>query len=462
MFDAKIYRSRRKDLSSRLNTGIIVLLANEESPMNYRDNMYHFRQDSSFLYYFGLNEPGMIGVIDVDEGKEFLFGYEYTIDDTIWMGPKPSLKERGALVGISDVVNIDKADVKIGEWIAKGRRMHFLPPYRPEHELKIQSLLGIHISQIDAHKSRELIKAVVAQRSVKTEQELAELEAAHAITREMHITAMQKTRAGLYEREIVALLRSIATAGGGNPAFPVIFTVHGETLHNHYHGHKMTDGRLVVNDSGAESAAGYAADITRTFPVNGKFSQQQRDIYEIVLRAEKSCIEALKPGINNREIHLLAARIITEGLKSLGLMKGDVQQAVKQGAHALFFPHGIGHMMGLDVHDMENLGENYVGYDDQNTRSSQFGLASLRLAKILQPGFVLTIEPGIYFIPALIDKWRADDKHGTFINYPAIEKYRTFGGVRIEDDVVVTADGYRIIGKTIPKEIQEVEQTCQG
>ncbi len=462
MFAANIYQDRRKDLISRLNSGIIVLFANEESPMNYRDNMYHFRQDSSFLYYFGLNEPGMIGVMDIDEGKEILFGYEYTMDDTIWMGPQPSLKERGASVGISDVVNIEKAGGKIGEWIASGRRLHFLPPYRPEHDLKIQSLLGIHLSQIDTHKSRELIRAVVAQRSVKTERELTAIEDAHAITREMHITAMQKTCAGLYEREIVALLRSIATAGGGNPAFPVIFTVHGETLHNHYYGNKMTDGRLVVNDSGAESAAGYAADITRTFPVNGKFSQQQREIYEIVLKAEKSCIEAVKPGINNREIHLLAASIIAEGLKSIGLMKGDIRQAVEQGAHALFFPHGIGHMMGLDVHDMENLGENYVGYDDQNTRSSQFGLASLRLAKILEPGFVLTVEPGIYFIPALIDKWRSEGKHSAFINYPAIEKYRTFGGIRIEDDIVVTKNGHRIIGKSIPKEIDEVEQTCQG
>ncbi len=462
MFDASVFKERRQDLKRRINTGIILFFANEESPMNYRDNTYHFRQDSTFLYYFGLNDPGMIGVIDVDSGKEMLFGYEYTMNDTIWMGPQPSLRTRGASVGISEVENIDKAGAKIAEFIKKGRKIHFLPPYRPEHELKIQSMLGMSPPDIAKHISTELIKAIVGQRSVKTEQELTEIETAHQVTREMHITAMQKTGIGMYEREIVALVKSIATAGGGNPSFPVIFSIHGETLHNHYHGNQMSDGRLVVHDSGAESAMGYAADITRTFPVNGKFSQQQREIYEIVLKAEKSCIEAVKPGINNRDIHLLAATIITEGLKSLGIMQGDVKLAVEQGAHALFFPHGIGHMMGLDVHDMENLGEHYVGYDEHAERSEQFGLASLRLAKTLQPGFVLTIEPGIYFIPALIDKWRTENKNSAFINYQALEKYRTFGGVRIEDDVVVTKTGHRIIGKPIPKEIGEVEQTCQG
>jgi Xaa-Pro aminopeptidase len=278
----------------------------------------------------------------------------------------------------------------------------------------------------------------------------------------MHIAAMQNTKAGRYEREIVALVKQMATAGGGNPSFPVIFSVHGETLHNHYHGNKMAAGQLVVHDSGAETESGYAADITRTFPVNGTFSTQQKDVYEIVLDAEKSCIDAVKPGINNRDIHLLAARVITDGLRTLGLMKGDPAEAVEAGAHALFFPHGIGHMMGLDVHDMENLGEKYVGYDAKSRRSKQFGLASLRLARKLQPGFVLTIEPGIYFIPALIDKWRSENRHRDFIDYAAVEKYRKFGGIRIEDDVLVTTDGHRVIGKPIPKETEDVEKTCQG
>jgi len=461
MFEAKVYHERRNALRKRIGSGLILLFANDESPMNYRDNTYDFRQDSSFLYYFGLNDPGMIGVIDADSGKDLLFGYEYTLDDTIWMGPQPSLRERGKLAGISDVVSSEKTTENIAAWIKQGRKIHIIPPYRAEHELKLQTLLEINSTDIKSYVSTDLIRAIVAQRSVKTDLEIAEIEKAHDITRKMHITAMQMTRSGMYECEIVAIVKQIATAGGGNPSFPVIFSVHGETLHNHYHGNRMVEGEMVVHDSGAESFTGYAADITRTFPVSGKFSQQQREIYEIVLKAENACIEAVKPGMHNREVHLLAARTICDGLRSLQLMKGDPDEAVEQGAHALFFPHGIGHMMGLDVHDMENLGENYVGYDEKTDRSGQFGLSALRLAKELQPGYVLTVEPGIYFIPALIDRWRAEKKHNDFINYPALDNYRKFGGVRIEDDVLVTGTGHRVIGKPIPKEATEVEQTCQ-
>jgi Xaa-Pro aminopeptidase len=461
MFDASVYKQRRDVLRSRLDKGIILIFANDESPANYRDNPYPFRQDSTFLYYFGLNDPGMIGVIDLDEGKDSLFGYEYTMDDTIWMGPQPSLTARGALCGVGNVVPAGKSEEVIRAWKKAGRALHFLPPYRADHELKIQSMLNIPPAEIPKHASTALIKAIIDQRSVKTDAELAEIELAHAVTRDMHRTAMEETRPGLYEYEIVAKVKSVAFSGGGGPSFTVIFSVHGETLHNHAYGNRMAEGQLVVHDSGAETAAGYAADITRTFPVSGKFTAMQRGIYEIVLEAEKSCVSAVKPGVTNREVHLLAARIITEGLKTVGLMKGNVDSAVEQGAHALFFPHGIGHMMGLDVHDMENLGENFVGYDAESERSKQFGLASLRLAKALQPGYVLTIEPGIYFIPALIDKWHAENSFRDFINYQALDKYRGFGGVRIEDDVVVTKTGGRVIGKPIPKEPEEVEQACR-
>ena len=461
MFDASVYRQRREVLRSRLDKGVILLFANDESPANYLDNPYPFRQDSTFLYYFGLNDPGMIGVIDLDEGTERLYGYEYTLDDTIWMGPQPTLTARGALCGVGDAASIGDAAAAIRSWKKAGRQVHFLPPYRAEHDLKIQSMLGITPADNAKHASMALIRAIIKQRSVKTDAELAEIESAHAVTRNMHLTAMEQTRPGMYEYEVVAQVKRAAFAGGGGPSFTVIFSVHGETLHNHAYGNRMVEGQLVVHDSGAESATGYAADITRTFPVSGKFTSVQRDIYEIVLKAEESSISAIKPGVTNRDIHLLAAKIITEGLKSAGLMKGDVDSAVEQGAHALFFPHGIGHMMGLDVHDMENLGENFVGYDEKSVRSEQFGLASLRLARALEPGYVLTIEPGIYFIPALIDTWQSENRFSDFIDYTALRKYREFGGIRIEDDVVVTESGGKVIGKPIPKEPEEVEQTCR-
>ncbi len=456
MFDTKVYIKRRERLKTQIKSGIILFLGNEESPMNYLDNTYPFRQDSSFLYFLGLDIPGLAAVIDVEEDKEILFGEDVTMEDIIWMGSLPSLKERARMVGIKKTAPTVDLKETLKDIIKKGKKVHYLPPYRPEAALKIEELLGIHSDLAKDYASRYFIKAVVRQRSVKSKEEIEEIEKAHQITYEMHTTAMKMARPGIYEKEIVGKIEGIASSGG-SLAFPTIFTINGQILHNHYHGNILKSGRLIVNDSGAESEMHYAADITRTFPVSGKFTQKQKEIYEIVLNAQLEAIRMIKPGIRYRDVHLRAAKRIATGLTELGLMKGDVSGAVKAGSHALFFPHGLGHMMGLDVHDMENLGEEFVGYNERIKRSEQFGLAYLRFARDLQPGFVMTVEPGIYFIPALIDKWIAEKKHRQFINYDKVNTYRDFGGVRIEDNVLVTKDGHRVLGKPIPKTIDDVE-----
>jgi Xaa-Pro aminopeptidase len=458
MFESKTYVNRRNVLRKSLKKGIILILGNEESAMNYAANTYHFRQDSSFLYYFGLKDPGLAAVIDVESGEDFLYGYDFTIDDIIWMGPQPTLPERGQRSGVRKTFSSSDLVQHLRSYIQKGRRIHYLQPYRGEHYLKLHQLLGFESSVVDDYVSEELTRTVVAQRSVKTAEEIKQIEKAHAITAEMHETVIRMAKAGLYESDLAGTAEGVALKGGGMTSFPIILSKHGETLHNHYHGNRLSNGDLVVHDSGAENEMGYAADITRTFPVSGQFTQMQREIYEIVLQAELTCIEAVKPGIKNLEIHLIACRAIAAGLKDLGLMRGDINEAVSEGAHALFFPHGIGHMLGLDVHDMENLGEQFVGYDDSVQRSEQFGLAYLRLARKLETGFVLTIEPGIYFIPVLIDAWRHEGKFESFIDYERIEAYKSFGGVRIEDDILVTKDGFRVIGQPIAKKVDEIEQ----
>lgn len=458
MFDPATYIQRRDRLKKQLQSGLILFLGNEESPMNYSDNPFHFRQDSSFLYFFGLDFPSLGGVIDVDEDRDIIFGNDVDIEDIIWMGFQPSMKERAEKVGVKETFPLDKLEETVQQAAQQGKKVHYLPPYRPETELKLSRIMGMNPDEVKTNASEELIKAIVALRSIKTQEEVDEIEKAHAVTREMHTMAMRMAKPGVYEREIVGKIEGIAISSGFNISFPIILTINGQTLHNHYHGNVLKEGRLLVNDSGAESLLHYAADITRTIPVSGKFTQKQRDVYEIVLDAQETAIQSMKPGIKNRDIHLKAAKTIAEGLKGLGLMKGDMDEAVTEGAHALYFPHGLGHMMGLDVHDMENLGEDYVGYDEKTKRSDQFGLAYLRLAKELQPGYVVTVEPGIYFIPALIDKWKGEKKFTQFIDYEKIEEYRDFGGIRIEDNVLVTEDGHRVIGKTIPKTPEDVEE----
>ena len=458
MFDPSIYTQRRDRLKDQLQSGLILFLGNEESPMNYPANPYHFRQDSSYLYFFGLDFPSLAGVIDVDENRDIIFGNDVDIEDIIWMGFQPSMKERAEKVGVKETFSLDKLEETVQKAAQQGKKVHFLPPYRPETELKLSRLLGISPDEVNKNASMELIKAVVAQRSAKIIEEVEEIEKAHAVTYEMHTTAMKMAKPGIYERDIAGRIEGIALSLGSSISFPIILTINGQILHNHYHGNMLEEGRLLVNDSGAESLLHYAADITRTIPVSGKFSQKQREIYEIVLSSQEAAIQSIRPDIKNRDIHLKTAKVIAEGLKGLEIMKGDTDEALQEGAHALFFPHGLGHQMGLDVHDMEDLGEDYVGYDEKTKRSDQFGIAYLRLAKELQPGYVVTVEPGIYFIPALIDKWKGEKKFTQFINYDKVEEYRDFGGVRIEDNVLVTEDGHRVIGKTIPKIPEDIEK----
>jgi len=458
LFDLQVYAQRRSLLKEKIKSGLILFLGNEECPMNYPANPYHFRQDSTFLYFFGLDFPVLAAILDIDENREIIFGNDVDIEDVIWMGFQPSLKERAMRSGVKETAPLNQLEKTVQNAAQKGKKVHYLPPYRPETRLKIAQLMGLHPDLIEDNASEELIKEVVVQRSVKIKEEIDEIEKAHSVTYEMHTTAMMMAKAGVYEREIVGKIEGIAFSYGYTLAFPTILTINGQILHNHYHGNILKEGGLLVNDSGAESELHYAADITRTVPVGGKFSQKQKEIYEIVLNSQETAIQSIKPGLKYRDIHHKVSKIIAAGLKELGLMKGDIDDAVKEGAHALFFPHGLGHLMGLDVHDMEDLGEDYVGYDDKTKRSDQFGLAYLRFAKELQPGHVLTVEPGIYFIPALIDKWKGENRFTQFIDYERVEKYKDFGGIRIEDNVLVTRSGNRILGKSIPKTISELEE----
>ena len=456
MFDAAIYIERRKRLKQLVGSGLILLLGNDESPMNYKDNPFHYRQDSTFLYYFGLNYAGLAAVLDADQGQDKLFGDELTVDDIVWMGTQPTLKEKSLQVGIEQTAPLSQLADTLKKAKTQNRGIHFLPPYRAEHVIKLFDLLDIHPTQAETSASEKLIRAVVDQRNYKTAEEIAELDKAVTITADMHLTAYKMARPGIKEAEIAAAVHQVALASGGNLAFPIIATVHGETLHNHYHGNTLESGQLFLLDAGAETGMGYGGDLSSSMPVDPAFTERQREIYLIALAAHEAAVAALKPGIPFKEVHLTACRTIARGMKDLGFMKGDVDEAVVAGAHAIFFPCGTGHMMGLDIHDMENLGEVYVGYVGK-PKSTQFGLKSLRLARELEPGFVLTIEPGIYFIPELIDLWKSEDRFTEFINYEKLETYKDFGGLRNEENFVITENSARRLGKPIPKTIEEVE-----
>ncbi len=457
MFESKIYVERRKKLKEKIDSGLLLFLGNEESPMNYPDNAYRFRQDSHFLYFFGLDSPGLAGLIDIDEDKDILFGNDVSMEDIIWMGDQPLLKDRAAEAGVTITFPSSKLEEVLNKALEKGRKVHYIPVYRQETAIRIENLLGIKSGKVNKYSSKALIKAAVELRSKKIKQEIDQIEEALGVTYLMHTTAMRMAVPGRYEQEIAGTIEGIALSYGVDIAFPIILTVNGQILHNHYHGNKLQKGQLLVNDSGAESAMHYAGDITRTIPVGGRFTQKQKEIYEIVLNAQLTAIESTVPGRKYKDVHMRAVQTIVSGLKELGIMKGDVKEAVKAGAHALFMPHGLGHMMGLDVHDMEGLGEDHVGYDEKTKRSGQFGLAYLRFAKELEPGLVLTAEPGIYFIPALIDKWFKEKKFMDYIDYKKVGQYRDFGGIRIEDDILVTDKGHRVLGKPIPKTVKEVE-----
>jgi Xaa-Pro aminopeptidase len=458
MFDSKVYAERRARLKEQVGSGLLLFFGNEESPMNYPANPYHFRQDSSFLYFFGLDTPSLAAVVDVDEGRDVIYGNDVDIEDIIWMGRLPTMKERASLVGVSETEPLANLDEMIKEAKNKGRTIHYLPPYRSDTVYKIAKSVGLEHDSVKKYASKEFIRAVVAQRNVKIPEEIAQMELAHEVTYDMYIAAMKMAKHGTYEYEIVGAMEGIVRASDCHMAFPVILTKNGQILHNHYHGNRLEEGNLLVMDSGSDSPMNYASDITRTVPVGGKFSEKQKQIYEIVLKAQETAIQNIKPDIMFKAIHLQTASVIASGLKEIGLMKGNTDEAVQAGAHALFFPHGLGHMIGLDVHDMEDLGEDFVGYDHTVERSSQFGLAYLRLAKNLEPGHVLTVEPGIYFIPALIDQWASENKFAEFIDYQKVEQYRDFGGIRIDDDILVTQAGRQVLGKNIPKTVEEVEE----
>ena len=458
MLATDTYIERRRQLMEAMGSGLILFLGHDESPMNYADNPYPFRQDSSFLYYFGIDSPGLAGLIDVDSDTASLFGDDASLEEIVWTGPQPTLAELGAQVGVADCQPLSKLETVVGEGTDMGRSVHFLPPSRAEAILKTETLLKIPSSDVGQCVSRELIRAVVEQRLLKTDEEVTEIEKALAVAADMHVLAMRMSRPGMKEQEVVGAIDGLVSSHGSALAFPIIFSKHGEVLHNHKHGNTLETGDLVILDAGANSQTHYASDITRSFPIGAPFDDRQKQVYETVLRAQMDSIAAVEPETRFEDVHLLASKRLTEGLQEMGLMKGGVEESVTAGAHALFFPHGLGHMMGLDVHDMEGLSEDLVGYGDEAERSPQFGRRSLRLARALKPSFVVTIEPGLYFIPDLIDQWREENRHPDFIEYENLDSWKDFGGVRIEDDVLVTADGHRVLGEPIPKTVEDVEK----
>ena len=452
MFETSVYKNRRARLKEKVKSGLVLILGNGEAPANYTDNTYKFRQDSSFLYFFGLNQPGFAGVIDIDSGDEYIFGNDVDMDDIIWMGPQPSVKDMAARVGVSKTAPFARLADCMKTAISQGRRIHFLPPYRFRNMLLLEELLGIRPALVKNYASLELIKAVVDLRSVKEPCEIEEITKACNIGYEMHTAAMRNCKPGVKEQYIAGLIEGIAASYGSMVSFPVILSQNGETLHNHDHSQILQEGRMMLTDAGAEEVSHYCSDFTRTVPVGGKFLTRQKEVYNIVLAANNKAIEIAKPGVTYQYVHLEVCKVLAQGLKDLGLMKGDVNEAVAAGAHALFMPHGLGHMMGLDVHDMEDLGQIYVGYDDETRPIDQFGTSSLRMGRRLQEGFVITDEPGCYFIPALIDQWRAQGMHKEFLNYDKIETFKDFGGIRLEDDILIIPGGLsrsRIISASI-------------
>lgn len=458
-FSASTYQHRRQSLLTHMKTdGLMLFLGHQNSPINYEDNYYPFRQDSSFLYYAGLNLPHLTLLIDGASGESYLFGDDIDIEHIVWMGVQPSMEDLCTQIGIEKYFPSKELSTFLDKALAQSREVHFLPPYRAENKIQLSNLLHIPVSNLAQRVSVPLIEAVVAQREIKEAQEIEQMHHATTISGHMHHAVMENARPGIKESYLVGILQQVAAQYDCQLAYTPILTINGQTLHNHSYQNTLQAGQLLLGDFGASNNRCYAGDITRTVPVDQQFSAQQKEIYQLVLDTENKAINELKAGVAYREIHLNAGKNIAEGLKNIGLMKGDIAAAVEAGAHALFFPHGLGHQIGLDVHDMEDLGENRVGYGPDYERSPLFGLKSLRLAKKLQAGMVLTVEPGIYFIPELIDRWKAENKFTDFIQYEALEAYRTFGGIRIEDDVLVTVDGHRVLGEPIAKTVEDVEK----
>ncbi|MDD7232429.1 MAG: aminopeptidase P family protein [Bacteroidales bacterium] len=458
LFSKNTYVERRARLRQLVGHGLIVLMGNNESPMNYPSNTYKFRQDSSFLYFFGQHRDGLVGVIDADSGAETLLGDEIDIDDIVWYGEVTSVVQMAEECGVAHTAPMAALTEMVAQAQKAGRKVHFLPPYRHETMIRLHDLLGIHPSQQRDAASQELIQAVIQLRLVKSAEEIEELERAAAIGYEMHTTAMRLCRPGVTEAYIGGVLDGIAASHGSIVSFQSIVSMHGEILHGYPSARPLEAGRLLLCDAGAETREHYCSDHTRTTPISGTFTQRQKDIYNIVVDCHDLTLTHARPGVRWWDVHYDVCRLMTNRLKDLGLMKGDTEAAVQAGAHALFLPHGLGHAMGMDVHDMEGLGQTFVGYDEETRPSSQFGTASLRFARRLEEGHVVTDEPGIYFIPALIDLWRKEGTNAEFLCFDEIEKYKDFGGIRIEDDVLITKDGCRFLGeKRIPYHVDEVE-----
>ena len=459
MFSANTYRSRRAELRKRIGNGLILIPGNTFSPNNYPNNAYYFRQDSTFLYYFGLNLPTLMAVIDAESGEEMLFGDDFTVEDIIWTGPQPRLVELGAQVGVSNCQPLKALDGVIATAMKLGRKIHYLPPYRGESKIELSRLLGLPISELYAHKSVDLMFAVAEMREVKSAEEIEAMERAFQLGYAMHTTAMKMCRAGVVEREIAGAMEGVAKAQGLGVSFPSIVSQHGETLHNLNCDGVLENGRLLLVDAGAESVENYCSDHTRTYPVSGKFTDKQREIYEIVLRAHDEAPQDMRTGaMYMEEVHKRALLSLAEGLHDVGLISGAPQDAVEAGAMYLFMPHGLSHGLGMDVHDCEAMGERSYDFSELKERAVASGTCVYRAAWKLREGTVMSNEPGIYFIPALIDKSKAEGLYKGIVNYDRLEEYRDFGGIRIEDDIVVTNDGGRVIGdKHIPSSVEELE-----
>ena len=461
MFDKATYVNRRAKLKELVKSGIIILFGNNESPCNFPANGYYpFRQDSSFLYYFGLNRDGLVGVIDIDNDIETLVGNDIDIEDIVWYGSVDSVHDMAESVGVKNTAPMKSLKTICNDAMRQKRRIHFLPPYRHDIKIQIFDLLGVHPVQQKEAASMDLIKAIVKMRSTKEAQEIEELERASVIGYKMHTTAMRLVKPGLTEKYVAGQVDGTANSYGAMVSFPTIFSQHGEIMHGSPSMAELESGRLVLCDCGGETINNYCSDHTRTFPVNGKFTQRQLEIYSIVEACHDHALDVAKPGVKYMDVHFAVCRLMTERLKELGLMKGDTDEAVAAGAHAMFQPHGLGHMMGMDVHDMENFDQINVGFDEETRpRLDQFGTNCLRMGRRLEEGFVVTDEPGIYFIPALIDDWKASGHCAEFLNFDKIETYKDFGGIRIEDDILITKDGCRFLGEhRIPYHPKDVEE----
>lgn len=458
MFKREIYINRRNILKKNMQSGVIILSGNNESPRHYNANCYNFDQDSTFRYYFGINLPGLIGVIDIDSDKNYLFGKDYTMDDVIWMGNQKSLKSYCDDIGVENFIDINEFDSFVRNISSKNKDIHIIPQYRNDNIMTLGKALDISPYNLNEIASTKLIKSIISQRNIKSSEEILEIEDAVNITREMHLTALKNVRPELKEFQVVAQIEAVPRSYNGFTSFTTIFSRNSQILHNHSYENTLKDGDMIVLDCGAKNINGYCGDMTTSIPANGKFNQMQKNIYNILIDMFDHASNTLKEGITYKSVHIEAVKKMINGLVDLNIMKGDTEEIVNDGAHALFFPHGLGHMLGMDVHDMENLGENFVGYDDNQKRDTRFGFKSLRMARELKQGYVFTVEPGIYFIPELIKRWKLDNKFENFINYNEVEKYMDFGGMRYEGDYLITPEGGKRLGKKMPKTIEEIEE----